>query len=140
MIREARINDLDIINNYLSKMNNHFINANELTSHPFFRYVVLMEDSKIVGFLSYSLIYDKMELNYIYVDEQFRGKGYASKLMDYLINEAEINKCINITLEVEINNKSAINLYHKYKFIDTAIRKNYYGNNDGILMMKKLGD
>ena len=39
-------------------------------------------------------------------------------------------------LEVSEENKSAINLYKKCGFNKAAIRKNYYKNSNGILMMK----
>ena len=46
---------------------------------------------------------------------------------------------INITLEVNCNNKNAIKLYKKFNFKEVAIRKCYYNNKeDGILMELKL--
>ena len=46
----------------------------------------------------------------------------------------------NITLEVRESNYSAINLYKKFGFNECATRKNYYGSEDAILMIKKFGD
>ena len=48
------------------------------------------------------------------------------------------NKCINITLEVDESNEAAINLYKKYGFTIAAIRKKYYGKNDGYLMIREM--
>ena len=39
-----------------------------------------------------------------------------------------------ITLEVNINNTIALNLYKKFNFKEVAIRKGYYNGIDAILM------
>ena len=46
----------------------------------------------------------------------------------------------SITLEVKKSNISAIKLYEKCNFKSVSIRKKYYGNEDGILMFKEVGD
>ena len=108
--------------------------------NPFSKFIVIQSDENIIGYMKYAYIYDRIELENILILEKYRNKGYASLLMEYLI-EISINRnCINITLEVNVINKKAINLYEKYKFEIVSIRKNYYGKNDGYLMIKKLGD
>ena len=54
--------------------------------------------------------------------------------MEYLINRAKEKQLVNITLEVKKDNYQAINLYHKYKFIEVGSRKGYYNGIDAILM------
>lgn len=103
---------------------------------PFVNVVGYYIDDNIIGFLDYSLIYDKIEINYIFVDEKYRKNGIASKLFNYLFQKYSSIK--NITLEVKKDNYIAINLYHKLGFIDVAIRKNYYNGIDGILMIKEV--
>ena len=44
----------------------------------------------------------------------------------------------NITLEVNENNKSAVQFYLKNGFAIAATRKNYYNDGDGYLMLKEL--
>ena len=58
--------------------------------------------------------------------------------MKKIIDEAEINEKINITLEVRKDNIPAINLYKKHGFFEKAIRKGYYKGTDGILMEKEM--
>lgn len=106
--------------------------------NPFFKILGIKKDNKLIGYLSYFLIYDRIEIEYIYIDIKYRNKGYAYLLFNELIKIAKNNKCINITLEVNINNKEALNLYHKLNFKIVALRKNYYQNSDGYLMMKEL--
>ena len=47
-----------------------------------------------------------------------------------------LNDVSNITLEVNINNISAIKLYEKNGFKVVSKRENYYNGVDGYLMLK----
>lgn len=113
-----------------------FLNENKISiidNDPFSKFIVYLEDTKIIGFLSYSVIYERAEINYIFVLEDYRGKKIASKMLNYMISSCKI--CDNITLEVRKSNSIAISLYKKFGFKEVAIRENYYNNEDGILMM-----
>lgn len=113
-----------------------FLNENKISiidNDPFSKFIVYLEDTKIIGFLSYSVIYERAEINYIFVLEIYRGKKIASKMLNYMISSCKI--CDNITLEVRESNSIAISLYKKFGFKEVAIRENYYNNEDGILMM-----
>lgn len=102
--------------------------------NPFLVNYVYLVDSIPVGLISYSLIYDRIELEYIWVKDDFRGKGIASKLMDKMLEE----KVSNITLEVNITNECALNLYKKYGFKVASVRSNYYGDDDAYLMIREM--
>ena len=58
--------------------------------------------------------------------------------MSYLISEAISNRVVNITLEVRVSNEIARRMYKKLGFNEVALRKFYYGNEDGILMEKQV--
>lgn len=131
MIKE--IVDIDVINSFLKEFNTS-IDEIGVFSH----YKVYIDDTRIVGFLNYDLIYNRIEIDYIYVVESYRRKGIASKLLEELLMEANKNNCENITLEVRKSNNSAINFYKKNLFNDVANRVSYYGNEDGILMIREL--
>lgn len=92
-------------------------------------------DNKSVAFLIFTLMYGKCEIIDIFVDENYRRIGIAQKLINEIFNDYNIE---NITLEVSCKNKSAISLYEKLGFKKVAIRKNYYKNSDGILMLKEV--
>ena len=85
-----------------------------------------------MGFINYDLIYDRIEINYIYVIEQFRNKGIAGELVKYIDKNIK-----NITLEVKESNIQAINFYLKMGFKKVSVRENYYKNENGILMIKE---
>ena len=102
--------------------------------NPFLKNYVYLENNQPIGLISYSLIYDRIELEYIWTSFEHRKKGIASKLMDKMLEE-NIN---NITLEVRTTNESAINLYKKYNFKVVSTRKKYYGNEDAYLMIREM--
>jgi len=108
------------------------------SSNPFSRRVEYIIDNKSVGYLEYSLIYDRMEIDNIQVEEEYRKQGIGTKLMAYLVSMAISLRVINITLEVRVSNEIARNLYKKFGFREVALRKYYYGDEDGILMEKNV--
>lgn len=107
--------------------------ANNLKNNPFGAYLLYQKDQKIVGYLYYSKIYDRIEVNEIEVLEIYRRQNIASSMLEYLL----INISKDITLEVRESNYPAINLYKKFGFTKLAIRKNYYKNEDALLMGTK---
>ena len=54
--------------------------------------------------------------------------------------EREYINLTNITLEVRESNERARRFYLKNGFKEVTKRKNYYNDEDGILMIKNLGD
>ena len=108
------------------------------TSNPFARKIEYVDGDNVLGYLDYSLIYDRMEIDNFLVNPLYRNMGIGNKLMTYLVSIAKNNNVDNITLEVRVSNMVAINLYKKYGFKDVAIRKYYYGDEDGILMEMKV--
>ena len=107
-------------------------------SNPFSRRFDYYIDEVSVGYLEYSLIYDRMEIDNLFVNEEYRNNGVGTKLMAYLISLAIDARVINITLEVRLSNEIARNLYKKFGFREVALRKYYYGDEDGILMEKNV--
>ena len=105
----------------------------DLDNNPFGNYLLFIEDNEIIGYLYYSDIYDRIEINQIEVKNIHRKSGKATMLMHKLIDNT--NK--SITLEVNKNNIPALNLYKKFDFNEVAIRRGYYNGVDGILMERK---
>ena len=101
-------------------------------------FLVFKDKGEIISFLEYSNYYERSEINNLYVEEEYRKNGIASKLIDKYIEILKESNIDSITLEVNEHNIAAINLYKKKGFKEVASRKNYYGNSDAILMMKVL--
>lgn len=133
MIRKLRIDEVEAANKLLFNFN-YNLNT-ESFNNPFFNSLVYIDDG-IKGIIIYNLLYDRVEIDYIIVDKNYRKKGIGS----LLLKQVEKNKLNNITLEVRESNIYAINFYKKNGFEIVAIRKNYYGTENGYLMLKKLGE
>ena len=120
--------------NEIYKLENTFIDVeyikNELKNNPYAKILVYEENGKIIGYLYYSDIYERVEINQIEIDSIHRGCGKGDKLLKKLTETVEKN----ITLEVKKDNYPAIRLYEKNKFEKKAIRTGYYNGVDGILM------
>lgn len=136
MIRKANNNDYNVLTMFYRHFDENGINLFE--QDPFSRVFVYETDGNIVGFISYSIAYDRAEINYIYVSDEYRKRGIASDLMDFCIDEVIKHGCINITLEVSSENAVGIKLYQKYGFTQAAIRPHYYNGVDGLLMIREL--
>ena len=113
----------------------------EIHENPYGNPYVLIEDDEIVAYFDYWIIFDRAEIATIGVKEEDRHLGYGQKMMDYIVEQAELHGCENVTLEVRISNDKAIKLYEKNGFININTRKNYYDDNheDAYLMVKPLG-
>lgn len=106
----------------------------KVTLNPFNKIIGYYINDLLVAFLDYSVMYEKIEINYIFVVNEYRRKNIAYNLIKYIIDNYKFD---NITLEVNINNINAINLYKKLGFKVISIRKNYYDGIDGYLMEVK---
>ena len=123
----------------LDELDNSFISkeyiSNELSNNPFGKVLVLKED-KIIGYIYYSDIYERCEINQFEIENIHRNSGKGDLLLKYLINTVKKD----ITLEVKEDNTPAIHVYENNGFIITATRKGYYNGIDGILMERKYKD
>lgn len=108
------------------------------STNPFRRRVEYIIDDKSVAYMEYSIIYDRMELDNIKVEDEYRKQGIGTKMMAHLVSLAIEYRVENITLEVRVSNEIARNLYKKFGFREVAMRKYYYGDEDGILMEKNV--
>ena len=105
----------------------------DFESNPFGKYLVYKENEEIIGYLYYSDIYERAEINQIEVNLIHRNCGKGSKLLEKMISLVDKD----ITLEVRKDNTPALKLYKKYCFVETAIRKDHYNGVDGILIERK---
>lgn len=134
MIRSITDKDLFEVNKLLQIFNVDYSEDNY--NKDFRNILVYEENNKIIGVLSYLLIYDRVEIEYIVVDNEYKRKGIGSKLL----NSIDLEGIKNITLEVRESNKEAIGFYKSNGFDIVTIRYNYYNNEDGYLMIKNLGE
>lgn len=124
----------------IEELEGSFINKNEILnefeSNPFAKFLLLKEDNEIIGYIYYSDIYDRLEINQFEINNKYRNKGKGKQLLQYLIDKEKKN----ITLEVKKDNYSAIKVYESKDFKHIAVRKGYYNGIDGLLMERKYED
>lgn len=98
-------------------------------------YIVAKEDGQIIGFAGILTIIDEANIMNIVIKKDKRKLGIGTLLLSKLILISKTQKLNSITLEVNENNKPAINLYKKFNFEQVGIRKNYYNNIDSAILM-----
>ena len=135
MIREFIKKDTERVNELLKDFN---YKIDKKSFNNDFLKILIYEENFIQGILVYQYLYDRIEIDYIIVDKNYRNRGIATKLLDFIENN--YNNLKNITLEVRESNEEAIKLYLKNNFKEITKRKNYYKDEDGILMIKNLGE
>ena len=133
MIKEYDSYPQDTVDNF-----NYKLTEKEFSTNPYLKIITYVEKDKIIGFLLYSLIYDRIEIEQFEVITKERGRGIGDKLLNYLIEKYKNSDIKNITLEVKENNIVAINLYKKYGFKKVSTREKYYDGINGLLMEKTL--
>ena len=131
---------IEITKNNIEELENAFFSKEELISefenNPFANVLVLKEENVIIGYIYYSDIYDRLEINQFEINEKYRNQGKGKYLIQYLIDKEKKD----ITLEVKQDNYSAIKVYEAKGFIQKAVRKGYYNGIDGLLMERKYED
>ena len=132
MIRKLYLSDIEVVNKYLKNFNYEL--TKETLNREFLN-VIVYEENGIKGVLVYSLIYDRIEIEYIGTLPNYQNKHIATELLTYLFEKE--TSVLNTTLEVDTNNKIAINLYQKFGFKIVTIKKNYYSKSDAYYMMRK---
>ena len=133
MIKEYDSYPQDTVDNFTYELT-----KKEFSTNPYLKILTYVEKDKIIGFLLYSLIYDRIEIEQFEVTTKERRKGIGNKLLNYLVEKYQDNNIKNITLEVKEDNIAAINLYKKYGFKKVSTREKYYDGINGILMEKTL--
>lgn len=137
-IRPATVADIPALASLDQQTNPHPWTANQFQAahQPPIRTLLIAEnDQQIIGYIAWQHIQDEIELHLIATAPSHRQQGIASQLMQALIATAQQHHA-RIILEVRASNHIAQALYRKHQFAPIATRKNYYGNEDAIIMEK----
>lgn len=97
------------------------------------RTLVAESDGEVIGYIIASRVCDEVSIENIAVRKDKRGRGTGSLLLDFVIKG---NPDCNFFLEVRKSNVRALNFYKKFNFTEYYIRKNYYGDEDAIVMVR----
>ena len=82
--------------------------------------------NRIVGFVIYSNFKKESHLLSIAIDKDLQRKGAGSLLLKSMINQSKALGAKKIILEVRMKNKSAIDFYNNFNFVEDAVRVGYY--------------
>ena len=139
-VYKMSLNDLESIKEILVSDFDDFwdysILKDELSSTNSY-YLVAKSDNEILGFAGIKYVLNEADIMNIVVKKSKRKLGIGSLLLKNII---ELCKKLNIsTLFLEVNEKNipAILLYKKFGFEEVGFRKNYYKENNAIVMKKE---
>jgi len=110
----------------------------ELGEDPGKYSVVLILDGSVAGYGIGWIVLDEFHLGNLAVRPDLKGQGFGSLILNRMLATAAGKECRTASLEVRISNHAAIKLYQKYNFIETAIRRRYYRDEDALVMMARL--
>lgn len=111
----------------------------DLTGNPLSVYMVLeAESGDVAGYMSLWRILDEGHINNVAVLPEYRRRGGASEMLEFMLEYSEKNGISSHTLEVRVSNEGAIELYRKFGFKEAGVRKGYYEDNgeDALIMWR----
>ncbi len=101
----------------------------EMTQNTCARYLVAVEDEKIIGFAGAWIVLDEAHITNIAVLKEYRGRGIGRKLTQALLQYCANLGVVYATLEVRKSNAVAQTLYQSLGFEYVGVRKRYYEDN-----------
>ena len=142
LIHEAEEKDLQIISElerdlFSEEKWSYFQILREFKNN-FSKILVYKEKEEIIGYLIFREIEPEIEIFKIGVKKEYQRKGVGTKLIQKLIEIAKEKNISKIFLEVKASNLSAYNFYKKLGFKEMYRRKNYYSNEEAIIMLKEI--
>jgi [ribosomal protein S18]-alanine N-acetyltransferase len=111
--------------------------TDEITNNDRARYYVIEYNTEIIAYGGYWCILDEAHITNVAVRPGYRNRGIGEMLLSQIIGTFGKENIIRATLEVGINNKTAIGLYKKAGFTEAGIRKGYYENSEDAVIMWK---
>lgn len=111
-------------------LNSYYI---EVQSPSTYKWVAEIQDergeSTIIGMVIVWLLVDEAHVGNIGVDRPFQQRGVGCRLLKTALQSLARLGAVTATLEVRENNQAALALYHRFGFIQTGRRKEYYIDN-----------
>ena len=109
----------------------------ELTQRATRSYLVARHHGEVVGYCGMMFTGFEAHVTNIAVDPEWHGHKIGSRMLIALITEAMARNCPRISLEVRVTNHAAQQMYRKFGFETTGLRKGYYieTNEDALIMV-----
>jgi [ribosomal protein S18]-alanine N-acetyltransferase len=102
---------------------------------------VARENKSVLGYICFWLAADEIHLLNLAVVPDYRRQGVGRRLLQFLLEQAHINKAEEIYLEVRPSNRPALELYGSLGFKVLYRRPGYYGpdGEDALVMCRLAG-
>lgn len=99
------------------------------------KYYTYKKNNIIIGYIGFWIFDNQLHITNLAIDLNNRNRGIATKLIEFVLENAKKNKMLIVSLEVRVTNKSAISLYEKIGFVKGEILERYYKIEDGVSMV-----
>ena len=91
-----------------------------------FCFLVRDANRRAIGFCSFWRVLDELHINNLAVLPEFRRKGIASMLLQFVVRKGVALGARRATLEVRRSNEAARLLYGRFGFSVSGVRRDYY--------------
>ncbi len=98
------------------------------------RYVIAERDGVLVGYGGLLIVEGDAHITTLAVDPAARRHRVGTLLMLELVERALVSGARHLTLEVRVSNSAARRLYERFGFAPVGLRKNYYRDEDALVM------
>lgn len=103
-----------------------------------YSYTLMVRDEKgkekLGAYIIFWIVYDEAHILDIAVRPGLRRRGIATWLFEKVVTMLRQAYVRGAFLEVRKSNRAAIELYRKFGFKESYERKNYYGDEDALVM------
>jgi len=96
--------------------------------------------SRLAAYIVYWVVHGEAHILNIAVDPAQRRRGSAELLLATALEQMRRNLVFEVFLEVRRSNTAARKLYENFGFVESFVRKNYYGDEDAIVMAFVFND
>jgi len=101
-------------------------------------YLVLQRGSDVSGFVGVKRVADEAHVMTLAVPPGSRRRGLGRALVRAALADPALSGVRRVHLEVRPSNAAARALYASFGFRETGLRRNYYGEEDALLMTLDL--
>lgn len=100
----------------------------------------ISNEEDLIGYIIFHITEDFTDIYKIFIRDNDKRKGYATDLLNKVIELAKRYNSKKIMIEVRSKNVSAINFYKNNGFEQISIRKDYYKNptDDALIFERSL--
>lgn len=93
-------------------------------------------DKEITGVIHFTVLNDEATINFFAVKKERQNEKIGTNLLFIAILKMIEKGALKCVLEVNKNNKKAIEVYKKEGFLEVGVRKNFYKNKEDALVFE----